>query len=858
MDVDKDYDLGFNHEHNDYCDYVDYADCREYPLKRDKSGLSVMQLNIRGLLNKQENLKNLLDRIKKQKNLDVVLIVETWLKKSTTKKIDIPGYKFIGSHREGKKRGGGVGILIANKLQWRIRKDLTLHIQNFENLTIEVKTDKEILLFSTIYRPPNTPEREFLKNYKRFLGKFTKNQLDHLIIGLDHNMDFLKSHIHTPTKNFIDLNLEHSLLPAITKPTRITRTTATLIDNILLGQSYQNFTCSKICIEDISDHLPSIVPLPDIEISNKPSKTITTRVLDQPKIDEIHKQLYSKDWKQMLTSHTVNDSYNIFHDTLQQIIDTVAPLKTVKISGKKLLKSEWMTNGLNKCLTKQTRLYKQSIKNNMDENTIAKYKTYRNMLKQIMRKRKEDYYKTKCIEYRSNSSKLWRMINKMTNNERDKTNMIECLKINNIIEHRAKIIAQEFGKHFSSIGMEYAKKVEKPNKNIDHYVTKIPINPKSIFLAPCTKIELNHMISNLPNKNSAGFDNISNKLLKSLKDRLLEPLELIFNQYLNSGIFPDLMKLGDVVPLYKSKERYLTTNYRPISLLTTLSKILEKIMYKRTYNFLTGTNQIYSGQYGFRNKHSTENAISELLGRIIKGLEHNRHTISVFLDLSKAFDTLNHRILLDKLERYGIRGIALEWFHSYLLNRKLRCKYTPESSRGTEYSDYYDISYGTPQGSCLGPLLFLVFTNDLHMIIENGQCLLFADDTTLYQSHQNLQYLKWNIQEDLKTVMDWFKANQLTLNLDKTVCLLFSPNNKTQEKTLELDNMQVKSEEYTKFLGLWIDKCLNWNKHVNTITIKLKQNTNMLRVGNKFLTKHTKKLIYHSHILSHLTNGLLL
>ena len=225
-----------------------------------------------------------------------------------------------------------------------------------------------------------------------------------------------------------------------------------------------------------------------------------------------------------------------------------------------------MTNGLSKCLTKQTRLYKQSIKNKKDENTMAKYKTHRNMLKQIMRRRKEDYYKNKCIEYRSNSSKLWRMMNKLTNKERDKTNMIECLMINNIMEYRAKIIAQEFGKHFSRIGMDYAKKVGKPKKNIDHYVTNIPINPKSIFLVPCTKMELNHKISNLPNKKSAGFDNISNKLLKSLRDPLLEPLEIIFNKSLNSRIFPDLMKLGDVVPLYKSKERYLTRNYRPISL----------------------------------------------------------------------------------------------------------------------------------------------------------------------------------------------------------------------------------------------------------------------------------------------------
>ena len=272
------------------------------------------------------------------------------------------------------------------------------------------------------------------------------------------------------------------------------------------------------------------------------------------------------------------------------------------------------------------------------------------------------------------------------------------------------------------------------------------------------------------------------------------------------------MKQGDVVPLCKSRERYLTTNYRPISLLTTISKILKKIIYQRTYKFLTDTDQLYKGQYGFRTKHSTENAISELLGNIVKGLEQNKYTIGVFLDLSKAFDSLNHKIPLQKLERYGIRGIAHKWFNSYLTGRKLRSKCTPESSGKLEYSDYFDIDYGTPQGSCLGPLLFIIFTNDLHLIMENGNSLLFADDTILYQSHSNLRYLKWSMQEDLKRIMDWFKANQLTLNLDKTVCMIFSPRNKVTELRLEIDNRQLVAEEQTKFLGVWIDRNLNWKK----------------------------------------------
>ena len=243
------------------------------------------------------------------------------------------------------------------------------------------------------------------------------------------------------------------------------------------------------------------------------------------------------------------------------------------------------------------------------------------------------------MEFRKNSKKLWDMINRISHNERDKTNLIECLKINNIMDYNAKNIANEFGDYFSSIGKTLATQI--PKSNI------IP-NPKTIYIQPTTKQEVEKLINGLENKNSSGYDEITNNLLKGIKTTISTPLEIIFNISLSTGEFPDRMKLGDVIPLYKAKERYLTTNYRPISLLTTTSKILEKLMYKRTYGFLTETNQLYQGEYGFRNNHSTEQAISELVGKIAKGFENNKYTIGIFMDLSKAFDTLNHSILLQK------------------------------------------------------------------------------------------------------------------------------------------------------------------------------------------------------------------
>ena len=289
----------------------------------------------------------------------------------------------------------------------------------------------------------------------------------------------------------------------------------------------------------------------------------------------------------------------------------------------------------------------------------------------------------------------------------------------------------------------------------------------------------------------------------------------------------------------------------------TLSKLLEKIIHKRIYNFLETNGLIYNSQYGFRSKHSCENAVSELLSVILKGKEINKSTVAVFLDLSKAFDTLSHGILLTILDRYRIRGIANDWFKSYLSNRSLRCKC--KTIGGDEYSKNYPVEYGAPQGSVLGPLFFLIFTNDLYRHLENCGCILFADDTTIYMSHENLAYINHCIENDLTIVSDWFKANLLTLNPNKTVAMRFLHKKpKGKLVTIKLANTKIRFVKETKFLGIWLDENLNWNAHTSKLIARLKRNTHLLSNHCNFLDTFTLKLIYHAQIQSHLNYGLIL
>ena len=431
-----------------------------------------------------------------------------------------------------------------------------------------------------------------------------------------------------------------------------------------------------------------------------------------------------------------------------------------------------MTRSLALASEKKLKLYKKTLSATCTEDEIKAYKSYRNTYNALKRKLRSDYYRMKCTEFQRNVRKLWSLINNTIKKVKNLGSIIPYITVNGLRQYNLIKIANSFGDFYASLRHNLASKIISGTTSLSTYLDTIPRSVNSMIVRPTTVPEIDTLIKQLPNKTSYGHDKIGNIMLKALRTSITYPLCHIFNASLSEGTFPDRMKMAEVIPLYKGKDVDLMINYRPILLLITLSKLLEKIMYTRLYGYLETQNLLYPSQYGFRSKRSCEQVIMKLVGNILQSKNRNEHCASVFLDLSKAFDTLDHTILLQKLERYGIRGIVLEWFRNYLKDRSLVAKITTGPNL-TVKSESYKITYRAVKGSCLGPLLFIVFMNNIHLLPVYSNIILFADDTTIFYSHKSAKFLKYMLEHDLTLMMDWFKANALSLNLDKTVGMKF-------------------------------------------------------------------------------------
>ena len=411
---------------------------------------------------------------------------------------------------------------------------------------------------------------------------------------------------------------------------------------------------------------------------------------------------------------------------------------------------------------------------------------------------------------------------------------------------------------FAGVGPKLAVEIGPSETKFDEFLCEK--NSNSFRFSRISEVDILHICNKLEPKLSSGADFISTKLLKEISPIIITPLHYLINLSLETGYVPPELKLAKIVPIFKDGNCHEFTNYRPISLLSSFSKLFERIVSRQLIRFLNINEILYKHQYGFRSGHNTSHPVLHLTNKIYNALNQkpSAKTLTIFIDLKKAFDTVDHKILLQKMDHYGIRSTENLWFQNYLGGREQFV-----SVHGSE-SEKTKITCGVPQGSVLGPLLFLIFINDLPNATD-FLTLLFADDTTFQVSGVDLDQLFAHANSELEKSTNWFKANKLTLNVKKTKFMIFSDSNSSIDKNqLKIGNQIIEQigsnckEKYFKFVGHVLDDRLNWEGHIEHIAKKLASANFGINQSKNFVPQQIRKTLYYSLFDSHLNFGNLL
>ena len=541
---------------------------------------------------------------------------------------------------------------------------------------------------------------------------------------------------------------------------------------------------------------------------------------------------------------------------ISQAKDKHLPIKLVKFNKHKHKKSNWISIGIIRSITYRDKLYMRlkqvPIDSEMYTHLKTNLETYQVIQKRLIRNAKKAYFQKKFDKYKGDIKNTWQTITEILNRTRSPQNLPDAFLIDNEMTGDPSIIADKFNNLFANVGRRLSEQLTTPdNVNFKDYL-RIPVVPNMSF-SQISEEAVMEVLNNLKQKLSCGHDGISSRLLKASKTVVCKPLTLIINQTLTNGIFPDTLKIAKIIPLFKKGDKTLLENYRPISILPAISKIFERIMFNQIHNHFSMHNLFYSGQYGFRANHSTQFAALELIDRITQYLDQGNMPITIFMDLSKAFDTLNHDILIYKLKSYGLSEAALKLMQSYLTNRKQYVEINNTQSTKN------DITVGVPQGSILGPLLFIIYINDIIHSSTVFRFIIFADDTTLYTTLNTQEDINDILNDELVKINNWLKVNKLSLNVAKTKAMLFHmPQKRILNLRLKIAGSNIEFIDNFNFLGITINKHLNWTKHMDILSAKIAKTVGILNTLKHVLPINILKMIYNSLILCHLNYGILL
>ena len=806
-----------------------------------RNGVLLSHINVRSLNNET------FDTFKAQfsdKNFMAIGLSETWLNEKDPSGLkSLAGYNMFRQDRNwgDGKTGGGLALYVKDSI---IVNDTNYAHLNRNSECIEIQWHELVyekyknLVIANVYRPPSGKLPEFVDALFKLIGEANLVRKNLVVMG-DYNLNYL-DHREISTKKFKELAGTSGLTQIIRKPTRTDGKTSTCIDLILTNVT--NLAQYGVIDVNLSDHSAVYLRIKKIYIASSKSSFMGRSYRHYHPV-QFRQNLVDLDWQDFNECGNVDDQWNIFISKITSELDKMCPIKEFRVKNDR---DPWISDYILECIKDKDCALKRAKRTKSDEDWVAA-RRLRNDVTKLVRNARAKYIKDGLEVDKQDSQKFWKKVNSVVKGSKNGSQVLMLVDEVSELEVPRENTADYINEFFINVGPKLAE-----GYNKEWSYDGIPRVVETGHILQTDVEEVVGLIKGMDISKSSCIENISSK---ALKDALLAiPLKVteMFNLSFSSGKVPDVWKIGNIVPLPKEGDKSKVSNLRPITLLPVIGKLLEKVVNKRLKDYLEGQHLLDVNQGGFRQGQSTTNTVAKFINEVYTGCNERHYTLSTFVDLKKAFDTVNHSILIKKLGLLGIGGLLLNWLIDYLHNRK------QTTTANGIVSKIGSVVCGVPQGSILGPTLFLVYINDLRYVIKNCASYLYADDTVITNTGPDLNLLTVQQEADLVRLDLWLQKNKLTLNAKKTYYMIFGMRSSLKQivnHSLVFGNARIERALHFKYLGVILDPVLNFNMQAEQAIKKMAHKTYLMAKIRVYLPAEVMLMLYKAMVLPYADYG---